>query len=94
MKERLTYKRCGILIIVVCPIYLLLNFFWLDMDTTSSIIGAIVGIVSFAMFLFFIKWLVKEKEKNKEKEKKCHRKGVCVKARFRYKLKIHGSEKE
>ena len=65
--EILTHKRCGILLVTSCLIYFLLNITWLAQGIVPAFSGAICATVAFALFLYFIRVIVKEKEK-KEKQ--------------------------
>ena len=61
----LTKKRCGVLLIIACFVYLVLNIVVWHMILTVAIIGAICTTAAFGLFLYFIRMISKEKEKEK-----------------------------
>lgn len=65
-QEILTRKRCGVLIAVSCLIYFLSNITWLAQGIIPAVSGAISATIAFAMFLYFIRMVIKEKEKKRE----------------------------
>jgi len=67
MKEILTIKRCGILLIVACSIYLILNIFLWSMNLVTAISGAICATVAFAILLYFIRDIGERRRRRKIK---------------------------
>jgi len=65
----LTHKRCGILLVTACLIYLLLNLFWLQQGMVSATSGAFCSAIAFGMFLYFIRIIRKEAKGGKNEEK-------------------------
>ncbi|MFX0136905.1 MAG: hypothetical protein ACFFDN_24925 [Candidatus Hodarchaeota archaeon] len=63
MKEILTRKRCGILLVSSCCVYFLLNIFWLAQGLVPALSGAFASTIAFGLFIYFIRVVVKEKEK-------------------------------
>jgi len=59
----LTKKRCGVLLIIACFVYLVLNIVFWDMNLVTAISGAICATIAFGLFLYFIKEVSKEKER-------------------------------
>lgn len=64
-KEILTVKRCGILLITACLVYLVLNIVIWKMNLVVAIIGAICTTIAFGLFLYFIRDIEKRKIKER-----------------------------
>jgi len=66
-KEILTVKRCGILLVVACFVYLVLNIVLWDMNLVTAISGAICATIAFGMLLYFIRSVSKKQTLNLSK---------------------------
>ncbi len=65
-QEILTHKRCGIIIVILFSFYLLLNLTLHNQGIIQAFSGAVFTTIAFAIFLYFIRMLVKRKEKEKK----------------------------
>lgn len=68
MKEILTPKIMGILLVLACLVYFLLNMWMLAMNFVTAITGAVCSALAFGVFVYFIREI--RKQKNKPKGKK------------------------
>jgi len=67
IEEILTHKRCGILLVTSCLIYFILNLVFLQQKMVTAISGAVSSMIGFAIFLYFIIIVYREKEKQNAK---------------------------